>query len=455
MNERATHPSDLRRTMRARDFFALAFGSIIGVGWMVLLGGWLNRGGPVGAMLGFLVGGLALIPIVCIYGRLAKRLPGAGSEVAYTAAAFPRGISFATGWAMTLNNAIVCPFEAVALGSIAGFGFSSLNEVELYRVAGQPVFLWHLVLGLAATVAITWVNFRGIRHSTILQNVTTYGLLAIFAIFAVLGLARGNVANLPPYFAHGDGIGGGLRSILAVLPIVPYFMTGFETIPKCSEEARADFSPSRFVWVMFAALAVATFFYVTVIGVVALLEPWQNLQDVPFPTAFAFREAFGWPWLVQLIMVGVVLSLVKVFNGNFLAATRLLFAMGRGDLLGGRLGRVHALYRTPVVAVLVVGGLTAAGTFLGKAVLDPITEVGSLCVAGVWLATSLAYCRGAAGPLSTAGWIIGIAGAVASVGMLVITATDFGRYHWLAFGAWALIGAILWFARRHQPLDPQ
>ena len=62
---------------------------------MVLLEDWYRRGGPVGAMLGFLFGGVALGPVAYVYGRLAERIPEAGSEVAYTAAVFPRAVSFA------------------------------------------------------------------------------------------------------------------------------------------------------------------------------------------------------------------------------------------------------------------------------------------------------------------------------------------------------------------------
>ena len=201
----------LRRVMRAREYFTLAFGSIVGVGWMVLLDDWLARGGPAGAVLGFLLGGLALIPVACVYGRLAERLPGAASEVAYTAAVFPRGVSFATGWAMAFANAMVCPFEAVALGRIASYLWPQMNSLELYRVAGYPVYLPHLLLGLAATAVLTWVNLRGIGPSTLLQNVTTFGLLAVFAVFALLGLSRGQPDNLPPYFADEAGVRGAVR----------------------------------------------------------------------------------------------------------------------------------------------------------------------------------------------------------------------------------------------------
>src|SRR5262249_20788050 len=100
MNYPATPPSKarLRRVMRGTEYFTLAFGSIVGVGWMVLLESWLRRGGPVGAMLGFLLAGAALIPVVYVYGRLAERMPEAGTEVAYTSAVFPQSVSFATGW---------------------------------------------------------------------------------------------------------------------------------------------------------------------------------------------------------------------------------------------------------------------------------------------------------------------------------------------------------------------
>jgi amino acid transporter len=434
--------------MSSWDYFTLAFGSIVGVGWMILLDDWLARGGPVGAALGFLLAGLALIPVVVIYGRLAERMPDAASEVSYTAAAFPRGVSFATGWAMAFANGIVCPFEAVAMGRVASYLVPAMNSWELYRVAGYPVYLPHLLLGLATTAVIIGVNYRGIRHSTVLQNWTTVGLLAVFALFSVLGLSRGSAERLPPYFADDRGALGGILSVLAVLPIVPYYLMGFETIPKCSEEAAGGIPPRRFGWIMLGALGVATLFYVTVIGVVSLLQPWRTLLEVPFPTAAAFERAFGWRWLVQLLMLGVLLSLVKVFNGNFLAATRLLYAMGRRDLLGGRLGQVHERYQTPYLAVAAVGGLTVAGIFLGRAVLVPISEVGSLCGAAVWLATALAYLRGAGGQATARCRALGIVGAAVAAALLVIVAGSFGTYHWIALGGWAALGLVLWLARR-------
>src|SRR5258707_14653241 len=92
----------LRRALRSKEYFTLAFGSMVGVGWMVVIDDWLTRGGAVGAMLGFLIGGVVLFPIAYVYGKLTGAMPAAGSEIAYTAAVLPKRVSFATGWRLAL-----------------------------------------------------------------------------------------------------------------------------------------------------------------------------------------------------------------------------------------------------------------------------------------------------------------------------------------------------------------
>jgi amino acid transporter len=97
--------------------------------------------------------------------------------------------------------------------------------------------------------------------------------------------ARGNPANLSPAFAHEGLKLAGIASTLEVLRIVPYYLLGFETIPKCAEEAAEGLSTRRFLPIMFLGLGAATIFYVTIAGVVALIQPWQSFIKVPFAKA--------------------------------------------------------------------------------------------------------------------------------------------------------------------------
>jgi len=83
----------------------------------------------------------------------------AASEAAYTAEVFPPIVSYFTEWMMLLAYFIVCPWEAVAAGKIAAYIFPTLNSLPLYKVAGQPVFLPRLILGIALTLFLATVNY--------------------------------------------------------------------------------------------------------------------------------------------------------------------------------------------------------------------------------------------------------------------------------------------------------
>ncbi|TAM56437.1 MAG: APC family permease [Acidobacteria bacterium] len=438
----------LARKLRAFDYFALGFGSMIGAGWLVVMDDWLGRGGPVGAMVAFALGGVLLLPIGYVYGRLVIAIPDAGSEIAYTGRVFPRAVSFGTGWMMTLAYLVVCPWEAIAIGRLAGYVLPAMNTRPLYSVAGQPVYLPHLVLGLALTAVLTLVNVRGVRLSASVQSWATAAVLVLFVVFAAFGAARGSAANFSPPFAAG----GALVSILLVLQIVPYFMTGFESIPKCVEEASPGAGAKSLFRAILVALGVGTLFYVAVIAVVAFVSPWQALLGERFATAVAFERAFHAGWIVDLILTTAVISLLKVFNGNFIAASRLLFAMGRGGLIDERAGRVHADYRTPWNAVLFVGLATAAGVFLGGAVLVPIAEVGSLAAVIGWLASCAAYLVVAENRKRRA--VAGI-GVLVTLALLVLKLLPtvpghFTRWEWVALAAWAALGLALRLSGRRR-----
>jgi hypothetical protein len=239
----------LARKLRVVDYFALGWGTMVGVGWLVVMDDWLLRGGVLGAILGFAIGGALLLPIGYVYGRLVTAMPDAAGEVAYTAKVFPQSISFATGWMMILAYFIVCPWEAVAVGRIAGYIFPALDSVELYRIAGQPVYLPHLLIGLGLTGLLTVLNYRGIRLSATFQNWTAFGTLALFVLFVSFGVSKGSPRNFPPIFTHSPFV-----SVFLVMQIVPYFMTGFESVVKGAEEASPEFRARGFLKAIWMAI---------------------------------------------------------------------------------------------------------------------------------------------------------------------------------------------------------
>ncbi len=140
--------------------------------------------------------------------------------------------------------------------------------MELYRLAGKPVYLPHLAVGLGLTAVITAINYRGIRASARFQTWNTFAVLALFVVVVSCGAARGSPAHLEPLFSRG-----GLVSVLLVLQIAPYFMTGFESVAKSAEEARPEFRSRGFFRAILASLLVGTVFYTAAIAAVAYVAP--------------------------------------------------------------------------------------------------------------------------------------------------------------------------------------
>jgi basic amino acid/polyamine antiporter, APA family len=419
---------------------------MVGVGWLVVMDDWLSRGGALGALLGFVIGGALLLPIGWVYGRLVVDMPDAAGEVAYTSAVFPRAASYATGWMMTLAYFIVCPWEAVAVGRIAGYIIPGLDSIELYRIAGRPVFLPHLVIGVGLTALLTVLNYRGVRLSATFQNWTSFGTLAMFLLFVALGVSRGSTRNIPPLFSSTP-----LVSILLVIQIVPYFMTGFESVGKAAEEASPDFLARGFFRAICAAILVGILFYGSIVAAVSFVAPWHDLLAEKFMTAVAFQRAIGSHWIVNIILAAALLSLFKCFNGNFVAASRLVFALGRCGLIPAGIGTIHERYQTPSSAVLCVGLTTAGCMLLGDAILVPVTEVGSVACAVGWAATCASFLVLRGKPragrisifeLSVAAFGLLVAVAMVLMKLLPAVPGHFSRYEWLALGAWIALGAI-------------
>lgn len=448
----STKHTGLARTLQTTEYFTLAFGAMVGVGWLVVIDDWLTRGGPGGAMLGFLLGGIALLPVAYVYGKFVREIPDASAEVAYAATVFPKSIGFGAGWLMTLAYLIVCPWEAVAIGKIAAYLFPSVQSIALYHVGRFPVYLPALLLGLAVTAWIVFLNYRGIQLSSRFQNYTTFGLLLLFVIFAIAGFTKGSAENLQPFFSQGEpgSDAGTLLSIVMVLQIVPYFLTGFESVPKCSEESEKDYRPGGYSKAIFLGLGVGVFFYVVIIGLVSSLVPWKSIATERFATAIAFERAFQSVWLVRLLFVAALFSLLKVFNANFLTASRLVFALGRDKLILPKLGKIHPRFQTPHLAILFCGLITVCGALLGDSILIPVTEVGSMCSALGWAVTCVAFAKWRRRTKSSANReiAIAIAGSIVAISLLLLKWIPFvpgslGRWEYLALSVWIAIGLLL------------
>jgi amino acid transporter len=435
----------LAHKLRLIDYFVLGFGVMVGTAWLVVMDDILQRGGPLGAILGFSAGALMLLPIGYVYSQLVAAIPDAAGEAAYAGQFFSSTISFLAGWMMLLCYFLTCPFEALAAGRIGGYLFPWLNSIELYRLGGQPVYLPHVILGLVVTVFVTWLNYRGVQASARLAKATTFTFLALVLMFAAAGAKHGAVANLHPLFSHSP-----LLSILLVWQVVPWLLSGFESVGKSVEEASPDFRKANFsVAIMMTIVSGLVFFWI-VISSVAYVAPWQSLRESEqFPTAAAFEQALHAHWIVTLIMGSAFVALLQAFNANMVASSRLFFAMARRNLIDPRIGRIHPVTLVPSRAVIAMGAGSALTMLLGEAGLVPILEVGAVASAVGWMSACASYYCMKPSFRGRAAAVFGllITSAMILVKIVPIVPGHFTKYEWMALAIWLGLGFLLRVSR--------
>lgn len=372
------------------DYVTIGLGSIIGVGWILVAGEWLTKGGPLGAILGFFFGGLLLTTIGKCYAELTPAIPVAGGEVAFAYKGFGPGIAFITGWFLAFGYVFLGPFETTSLGWLFELLFPSLKSAPLYSIGGYDISLSSLIPGLVIGIFIIVLNYFGVKNSAKFQLITTGLLFACAIVFTTIALFKGNLANLRPVFSAGETLKGGLWSTVAILGLVPFFMAGFDTIPQVAEESGEDVEPKKLGKAIIMSIIIGSLFYCVVIVAVSSCMPWQESVKLEMPSAGVFQAAFGYVWVTKLVLLTGFLGLVTSLNGIYIAATRVLFAAGRGGLMPRWLGEVSEKYKTPKNAIFFAGAIALIGPFIGKAVILPIVAASSLAYTCAWLFTCLA-----------------------------------------------------------------
>ncbi|MFZ5482560.1 MAG: APC family permease, partial [Myxococcota bacterium] len=278
----------------------------------------------------FVLGAVPALLTGLSYAELAATFPDAGAEYVYLRHAFPRA-RFAR---VVVGLALLCGGLATAAVVALDFGRYVADLVPLPAVSSAAVLV----------AAGTLANAGGLRWTT--------PLVVAFTLAEVLGLvAVGAIGAGSPDFGHaltatpGPGVLAG-----ASLAFLAYL--GFEDIANLAEETR---SPARNVpAAILVCLAVTTFLYVLVaLASVALVDPATLASsDRPLVTAVAAVA----PWVARGLGAAVLFGTANTVVVALLAASRMALGMARGRDLPNGMARIHPQRRTPVPAVLAVGG---------------------------------------------------------------------------------------------------
>lgn len=390
--------SEFDKVLGMWDILVISFGAMIGWGWVVSSGVWIQAGGVVGAVIGFIIGGGVIFFVGLTYAELTAAMPQSGGEHVFSYKALGATGSFICTWAIILGYIGVVCFEACALPTIITYIFPSFLQGYLYTVAGFDVYATWLLTGVLTAVVITYINVRGVKGAANLQTVLTIIIGAVGITLIVASALTGDVSNLDGQMFVAEESGTMVQGIISVALMTPFYFLGFDVIPQAAEEIKVPLKQIGKIMMLSIVLAV-TFYGLVILGVGLVLDAASITASANsssgLVTADAMAVAFNSATMSKVLIVGGLCGIVTSWNSFLMGGSRAMYSMAESYMIPKVFGKVDKKYKTPINALLVIGGLSVIAPFFGRQMLVWLVDAGNFgcCVAYCMVSASFIILR--------------------------------------------------------------
>ncbi len=264
--------------------------------------------------------------------RLAVRYPESGGAYVYGRARLGPFWGYLAGWSFVVGKTASCAAMALTVG------------LYLWPAAAHAV-------AVAAVVALTALNYRGIQKSAVATRVIVSLTLAVLAaaVTVVATSGRSESAGLALTGATPAGV-------LQAAGLLFFAFAGYARIATLAEEVR---DPARTIpRAVLIALGITLAVYAAVaVAVLSVLGPRQ-LAASTAPLADAIR-ACGATGFEPVLRIGAAIAALGSLLALILGVSRTVLAMARDRYLPATLAAVHPRFGVPHHAEVAVGAVVA------------------------------------------------------------------------------------------------
>ena len=389
--------SEFNKVLNAWDILVIAFGAMIGWGWVVSTGGWIEKGGVIGAALGFAIGGIMIFFVGLTYAELTAAMPQCGGEHVFSYRAMGATGSFICTWMIVLGYVSVACFEDCAFPTIITYLWPGFLKGYMYTVAGFDIYASWLITAIVIAFLIMMINIIGAKTAAILQTVLTCIIGGAGILLIVASVINGTVDNLDGQIFAGTTTGVNIKAIIGVAAMSPFYFIGFDVIPQAAEEINVP--PKKIGNILILSVVLAVIFYAFVIIAVGfVMNPGDIIasqEATGLVTADAMAAAFNTKIMAKVIIVGGMCGIVTSWNSFLLGGSRAMYSMAESYMIPKFFAKLHPKHKTPVNALILIGILTMLAPFAGRKMLVWISDAGNFgcCFAYCMVALSFMILR--------------------------------------------------------------
>ncbi len=329
----------------------MVVGTIIGASIFVQPSEITARTGSIPVVfVAWTVAGLLTLCGALVCAELASAFPRTGGVYVFLRECFTPVAGFLWAWAMfwTMHSGIIA-----AIGTVVA------------RYAGVFIPLsptGTTVVAMAAILALSAVNYVGVRQGSALQTAFTLGKVFAVILIVVVGLAFGG--RVPEHFVGGSAGAITPRQFLLAVSAGLFAFGGWHMVTYAAEET---VDPTRTIpRALLIGTLVVTGVYVALNAVYLYVLPMGDVARSTTVAADAARTLLG-PAAARGVSALVLFSSFGALAGIVLSGPRVYLSMARDGLLFRWFGAVHPRYGTPHHAIVAQAAwsciLVATGTF--------------------------------------------------------------------------------------------
>jgi len=327
----------LKRELGLFQTTVCGVGIIVGAGIYVLIGIAAGYAGNA-VWISFLLASILAMLTGLGYAELSSFFKSDAGEYDYTKEAFNSKVAKIIG--------LLVIFTGVTTSATVALGFGGY----LNKLTSLPI-----VLGaIALLLVMSYVNFKGIKESSLLNVVFTF-MEVVGLIFVILiGIKFIGKAD---YFQFTDGMTG----VFKATALAFFAYTGYETIVKLTEETK---NPTKTIpKAIIISIIITSVLYVLVALAAISIVGWQALSVSKAPLADVVKGAFGSgvPILIMVISIIALSSTSNTVLMALLTTSRTVYGMAEKKSLPRKLGEVGKKNRTPWLAIILT--FAAAAVF--------------------------------------------------------------------------------------------
>lgn len=335
-------PTRLARRLGTFDAVVIGLGSMIGAGVFAAIGPAAGAAGS-GLLVGLAIAAGVAYCNATSSAALAAVYPQSGGTYVYGRERLGPLWGYLAGWGFVVGKTASCAAMALTFGAYA------LPE-------------WRRPLAIGAVVALTAVNYQGVRKTAWLTRAVVAVVLASLAA-VVAGALIGGQASADTL---GSLTGRGWSGVLESGGLLFFAFAGYARIATLGEEV---VDPARTIpRAIPLALGITVVVYAAVSTAALLAVGPDALAESTAPLATAVR-AGSFDWLVPAVRIGGTVASLGVLLSLIAGVSRTAFSMAANGDLPRWLDAVHPTHRVPhraeVTAGMVICGLVLVADLRG------------------------------------------------------------------------------------------